>query len=88
MTSLKSGISAHFRAFLEVSFTSASHNILIERAERGMNPVAMTIINHYGECWPSQGSNKPPPVLKTRMEHGLGEFELKPQKNIHLRICI
>ena len=31
-------------------------------SERGMSPVAMTIINHWKEYWP--GSNQQPPVLK------------------------
>ena len=35
--------------------------------ERGMNPVAMTIINPQKECWTSQGSNQRPPVLKSAM---------------------
>ena len=33
--------------------------------ERGMNPVAMTIINPRKEYWPSRGSNQRPPVLKS-----------------------
>ena len=31
---------------------------------RGMNPVAMTIINPRKKYWPSRGSNQQPPVLK------------------------
>ena len=31
--------------------------------ERGMNPVAMTIINSRKEYWQSQGSNKRPPLF-------------------------
>ena len=31
---------------------------LTDRGERGMNPVAMTIVNHLKEYWPSQGSNQ------------------------------
>ena len=31
----------------------------------GMNPVAMTIINPRNENWPSRGSNRRPPVLKS-----------------------
>ena len=33
--------------------------------ERGMNPVAMTIINPRKKYWPSRGSNQRPPVLKS-----------------------
>ena len=36
-------------------------------SDRGMNPVAMTIINPCGEYWPSQGSNQQPCVLKSSM---------------------
>ena len=35
--------------------------------ERGMNPVAMTIINPRKEYWSSRGSNQRPPVLKSAM---------------------
>ena len=45
-----------------------SHIIIVEtmdNGERGMNPVAMTIINLQKEYWPSQGSNQRPPVLKS-----------------------
>ena len=31
--------------------------------ERGMNPVAMTIISPRKEYWPTWGSNQQPPVL-------------------------
>ena len=33
--------------------------------ERGMNPVAMTIINPWKEYWPTRRSNQRPPVLKS-----------------------
>ena len=36
-----------------------------ESRERGMNPVAMTVINPRKEFWPSRGSNQRPSVLKT-----------------------
>ena len=36
----------------------------IDISERGMNPVAMTIINPLKAYWPSRGSNQPPRVLK------------------------
>ena len=36
-----------------------------DSSERGMNPVAMTIINPRTEYWPSQGSNQGTPVLKS-----------------------
>ena len=32
---------------------------------RGMNPVAMTLVNPRKEYWPSRGSNKRPLVLKS-----------------------
>ena len=32
---------------------------------RGMNPVALTIINPRKEYWPSRGSYKRPPVFKS-----------------------
>ena len=44
-----------------------SHITIVETAdsgERGMNPVAMTIINSRKEYWPRRGSNQWPPVLK------------------------
>ena len=47
-----------------------SHITLVEitdSGERGMNPVAMTIINPQKEYWPSRGSNQRPPVLKYTM---------------------
>ena len=37
----------------------------MEIGERGMNPVAMTIINPWKEYWPSRGSNQRPPVIKS-----------------------
>ena len=37
--------------------------------ERGMNPVAMTIINSWKEYWPSLGSNQRPPVLKSALRN-------------------
>ena len=36
----------------------------MDSGERGMNPVAMTIINPRKEYWQSRGSNQRPPVLK------------------------
>ena len=33
--------------------------------ERGMNPVAMTIINPRKEYWSGRGSNQRPPVLNS-----------------------
>ena len=61
--------------FPGVLLTSTVHNIISKpRAafpnnhcrnnERGMNPVAMTIINPRKEYWPSQGSDQRP-VLKS-----------------------
>ena len=43
-----------------------SHITIVETTdsgERGMNPVAMTVINPRKEYWPSRGSNQRPPVL-------------------------
>ena len=37
-------------------------------SERGMNPVAMTIINPQKEYWLNRGSNQQPPVLKSAMQ--------------------
>ena len=39
----------------------------MDSGERGMNPVAMTIINPQKEYWPSRGSNQRPPVVKSAM---------------------
>ena len=47
-----------------------SHITIVEKtdsSERGMNPVAMTIINPWKEYWLSRGSNQQPPVLKSAM---------------------
>ena len=37
----------------------------MDSGERGMNPVATTIINPWKEYWLSRGSNQQPPVLKS-----------------------
>ena len=37
----------------------------MDSGKRGMNPVAMTIISPRKENFPSRGSNKRPPVLKS-----------------------
>ena len=65
-------------AFLEFSVT-VLHTILFQNhlllshatvaeimdsGEKGMNPVIMTIINHWTEYWPRQGSNQRLLVLK------------------------
>ena len=45
-----------------------SHITIVETTdsgERGMNPVAMTIIIPRKEYWPSRGLNQRPPVLKS-----------------------
>ena len=45
-----------------------SHITIVETedcGERGMNPVAMTIINPRKEYWPSRGSNQRPRVPKS-----------------------
>ena len=68
-----------YPCFLGILLTSTSHNIILkplaafpnnhyittDSGERGMNPVAMTIINLRRKYWPSQGSNKRPLVLKS-----------------------
>ena len=57
---------------LQKSFSQShrllSHITIIESTdsgERGMNPVAMTIINPRKEYWPSRGSNQRPSVHKS-----------------------
>ena len=54
---------------------------IMDSCQRGMHPVAMTIINPQREYCPSQGSNKPAPVLKYCMLltvlHGLRKLNLK-----------
>ena len=45
-----------------------------DSSQRGMNPVAMNIINPWKEYWPSLGSNKRPPVLKCRTKIGMQLF--------------
>ena len=39
----------------------------MDSSERGMNPVAMTIIDPQKEYRPGRGSNQQPPVLKSCM---------------------
>ena len=69
----------HYPCFPEVVLTSTPHNILSKPpaafphkqprnndiGETGMNPVAMTMIDHRKEYWPSLGSNQRPPILKS-----------------------
>ena len=73
------GSQCTYPCFPGVLLTSTPHNILskpltafpqnhcetTDRGERGMNPVAMTIINPLKGYWPSRGSNQQPPVLKS-----------------------
>ena len=50
------------------SYWLLSHIAIVETTdsgERGIDPVAMTIINPRKEYWLSQGSNKRPPGLKS-----------------------
>ena len=68
-----------YPCFPGVLLTSTPHNILSkplaafhltivetkDNSERGMNPVAMRIVNPRKEYWPSRGSNQRPPVLKS-----------------------
>ena len=45
-----------------------SHKTIVETTdsgERGVNPVAMTLISPRKEYWPSRESNERPPVLKS-----------------------
>ena len=45
----------------------------MDNGERGMNPVAMTIINPRKEYWPSRRSNQQPPFLslqRYRLSYG------------------
>ena len=73
------GIQCTYPCFSGVLLTSSPYNILskplaafhitivetTDSSERGINPVAMTIINPWKEYLPSQGSNQRPPVLKS-----------------------
>ena len=57
-----------------------SHITIIEtmdRSEREMNPVAMTIINPRKEYWPSWGSNQHSPVLKTEISSCMFDYVYK-----------
>ena len=68
-----------YRCFPGLLLTNTGHNIVSKpltafphnycpnngRGERGMNPVAISIINPPKEYWPSWGSNQRPPVLKS-----------------------
>ena len=68
-----------YPCFPRVLLTSTPHNTLskplaafphrhlqtAESSERGMNLVAMTIINPQKEYWPSQESNQRPPFRKS-----------------------
>ena len=70
-----------YLCFSGVLLTNTLHNILskpvtafphyiVERmdsGERGMNPVAMIIVNSQKEYRPRRGSNQRPPVLKSCM---------------------
>ena len=42
-----------------------NHCKTTDSGERGMNPVAMAIIDPQKEYWPSRGSNQLPPVFKS-----------------------
>ena len=69
------------------SFTGTRHSILskplaashitnvetMNSGKRGMNHVAMTIINPRKEYWPSQGSNQRPPVRYTEQWDSAGK---------------
>ena len=63
-----------------------------DSGERGMNPVAMTIINPRKEYWPSQGSNQRPPVLKSATLltelWDLAAFQLKTVKTMPSQVPI
>ena len=69
-----------------------SHVTIVETTdsgERGMNPVAMTIINPRKEYCPSRGSNQRPPVLKsaTLLTELWGSAALDKYKfNRHFRV--
>ena len=57
-----------YSAQCSLQASKLSHITIVETtdsAERGMNPVAMTIINPRREYWPSRGSNQRPPFLKS-----------------------
>ena len=51
--------------FLSKPLAAFLHNHCRNSSERGMNPVAMTIINPQKDYRPSLGSNQPPTVLQS-----------------------
>ena len=71
--SILSGIFFFFFYLLLRTIFCPSHWLLshitnvetIDSGERGMNPVAVAIVNPRKECWPSRESNQRPPVLQS-----------------------
>ena len=68
MLSLRFYFCPVFRTIFIPSHWLLSNTSVVETmdsGERGMNPVAMIIINPMKEYWPGWGSNQRPPVLKS-----------------------
>ena len=64
-----------------------NHCRTTDSGKRGMNPVAMTIINRRREYWPNRGSNQRPPVLKsTTLPTELWGSALM-NENLQLHVC-
>ena len=55
----------------------------MDSSERGINPVAMTIINPQKEYWPSRGLNQRPPVLKSAMLPTAMGLHTRSERLIH-----
>ena len=78
--------SAPIHAFLEFfkpvpcttffpSYWQLSHITIVETmdsGESGMNPVALTIIDHRKEYWPSRGSNQRPVLKSATLQTAMG----------------
>ena len=91
--------SAPIHAFLEF-FEAVLHTIFFpshlllshitivkttDSSERGMNSVAMTIINPRKGYWPSQGLNQRPSVLKSAMLWGSAVYEFEQGNNFQTK---
>ena len=57
----------HLSMLFWSSFIQYSIFFSTDSGERGMDPVAMTIIDIWKEYWPSWESNQLPPVVKSAM---------------------
>ena len=56
----------------------------MDSGERGMNPVAMTIINPWKEYWPSPGSNQQPSNKRAMMALDHSPESVSPQNEFYL----